>query len=70
MDGLRHDSPPQSRALRTDPTLSTYLFFKDLAALVRQRYGLDITVDDTLEKRATPDQKSRCIDLVDFLFQT
>lgn len=55
---------------RTDPTLSTYLFFKDLAALVRQRYGLDITVDDTLEKRATPDQKSRCIDLVDFLFQT
>ena len=54
----------------TDPTLSTYLFFKDLAALVRQRYGLDITVDDTLEKRATPDQKSRCIDLVDFLFQT
>ena len=55
---------------RTDPTLSTYLFFKDLAALVRQRYGLDITVDSTLENRATPDQKSRCIDLVDFLFQT
>ena len=55
---------------RTDPTLSTYLFFKDLAALVHQRYGLDITVDSTLEKRATPDQKSRCIDLVDFLFQT
>lgn len=54
----------------TDPTLSTYLFFKDLAALVHQRYGLDITVDSTLENRATPDQKSRCIDLVDFLFQT
>ena len=53
---------------RTDPTLSTYLFFKDLAALVRQRYGLDITVDSTLEKRASPSQKDRCIDLVDFLF--
>lgn len=53
---------------RTDPTLSTYLFFKDLAALVRQRYGLDITVDTTLEKRASPSQKDRCIDLVDFLF--
>ena len=53
---------------RTDPTLSTYLFFKDLAALVRQRYNLDITVDSTLENRATPSQKDRCIDLVDFLF--
>ena len=53
---------------RTDPTLSTYLFFKDLAALVHQRYGLDITVSRFLEDRATPDQKSRCIDLVDFLF--
>ena len=53
---------------RTDPTLSTYLFFEDLAALVRQRYGLDITVDSTLEDRATPEQKDHCIDLVDFLF--
>ena len=51
---------------RTDPTLSTYLFFKELAALVRQRYDLDITVSRFLEDRATPDQKSRCIDLVDF----
>jgi hypothetical protein len=55
---------------RTDPTLSNFLFFKDLAAIVRQEYEIDISVDDTLEKRATPDQKSRCIDLVDFLFQT
>ena len=53
---------------RTDPTLSNYLFFKDLAALVRQEYEIDISVDDTLEKRATPEQKERCIDLVDFLF--
>lgn len=53
---------------RTDPTLSTYLFFKDLATIVRQLYKIDITVDDTLENRATPEQKERCIDLVDFLF--
>ena len=53
---------------RTDPTLSNFLFFKDLAALVRQRYELDITVNRVLEDRATDEQKERCIDLVDFLF--
>ena len=53
---------------RTDPTLSNFLFFKDLAAIVRQEYEIDISVDDTLEKRATSEQKERCIDLVDFLF--
>ena len=53
---------------RTDPTLSTYLFFEDLAALVRKHYDLDITVDTTLEDHATPAQKDRCIDLLDFLF--
>ena len=53
---------------RTDPTLSNFLFFKDLAAIVRQEYEIDISVDDTLEKRATPEQKERCIDLVDFIF--
>ena len=53
---------------RTDPTLSNFLFFKDLAAIVRQEYEIDISVDDTLEKRATPEQKERCIDMVDFIF--
>ena len=52
---------------RTDPALSTYLFFEDLAALVRQHYDIDISVDTTLEDYATDDQKERCIDLVDFL---
>ena len=55
---------------RTDPTLSTFLFFEELAALVRQHYDLDITVDTTLEDHATDEQKDRCIDLVDFLFVT
>lgn len=53
---------------RTDPTLSTYLFFEDLAALVRKHYALDITVDTTLEDHATPAQKDHCIDLLDFLY--
>ena len=55
---------------RTDPTLSTYLFFEDLASLVRQHYDLDITVDSTLEDHATDEQKDRSIDLLDFLFVT
>ena len=53
---------------RTDPTLSTYLFFEDLAALVRKHYALDITVDTTLEDHATSAQKDHCIDLLDFLY--
>ena len=55
---------------RTDPTLSTYLFFEDLTALVRRRYDLDITVDSTLEDHASPSQKDRCIDLLDFIFES
>lgn len=52
---------------RTDPTLSNYLFFQDLITLTLQRYDLDLTIDTTLEDNATPDQKKRCIDLLDFL---
>lgn len=51
----------------TDPTLSTYLFFQDLVTLTLQKYDLDLTIDTTLEDNATPDQKERCIDLLDFL---
>lgn len=52
---------------RTDPTLSTYLFFQDLVSLTLQRYDLDITVSPLLEDNATADQKARCIDLLDYL---
>lgn len=51
----------------TDPTLSTYLFFQDLVTLTQEYYDIDISVDSTLEDNATPDQKERCIDLLDFL---
>ena len=51
----------------TDPTLSNYLFFQDLVTLTQQQYDLDITISPLLEDNATPDQKERCIDLLDFL---
>ena len=55
---------------RTDPTLSTFLFFEDLADLVRRYYDMDITVDSTLEDHATADQKDRCIDILDFILES
>ena len=55
---------------RTDPYMSNYLFFDDLAASVRRQYpSINISVSAILEDNATDDQKSRCIDLVDFLFE-
>ena len=53
---------------RTDPTLSTYLF-KDLATPVSQHYDIDLTVDSTLENKATKDQKEREIDILDFILE-
>ncbi len=54
---------------RTDPTLSTYLFFRDLVDQTLRQYDLDLSVDTTLEDHATEDQKEREIDLVDFLLE-
>ena len=55
---------------RTDPTLSTYVFFRDYAEIVRRCYDIDLTIDATLEDHATESQKERCIDLVDFLLDS
>ena len=55
---------------RTDPTLSTFLFFEDLVDVTRRQYGIDITVDSTLEGHATADQKDRCIDILDFILES
>lgn len=54
---------------RTDPSLSTYLFFEDLAASIREHYDIHITVSSILEDHATDTQKERCIDLLDFLLE-
>lgn len=51
----------------TDPTLSNYLFFQDLADLTLKTCGIALTIDTTLEDHATDDQKARCIDILDFL---
>ena len=55
---------------RTDPTMSTYLFFLDYVEAVRQSYDIDLTIDATLEDHATESQKERCIDLLDFLLDS
>ena len=55
---------------RTDPTMSTYLFFLDYAEAVRQSYDIDLTIDATLEDHATDSQKERCIDILDFLLDS
>ena len=52
---------------RTDPTLSTYLFFEQLADLTRRQYDIDLAVDSTLEDYATASQKERCVDILEFL---
>ena len=54
---------------RTDPSLSTFLFFEDLVDLIRRQYDIDITVDPILENHATADQKERCIDILEFLIE-
>ena len=53
---------------RTDPTMSNYVFFLEYADLVRRAYpSINLSIDTTLEDRASPSQKSHCIDLLDFL---
>ena len=53
----------------TDPDLRAYSRWYNEATEARRKYDLDITVSPLLELRATPDQKRRKIDLVDFLFE-
>ena len=64
-------APLQGRTVtlypNTDPSFSTYLFFHDLADVIRERYDIHINVASILEDHATEEQKSRCIDLLDFL---
>ena len=54
---------------RTDSTMSTYLFFLDYAEMVLRHHSLDLHIDSTLEDHASDPQKSRCIDILDFLFE-
>ena len=53
----------------TDATLSNYLAWLDLADMARQTYHLDITVSRTLEDAVSPSQKSREIDILQYLYE-
>ena len=52
---------------RADSNSEYYYAFLELADQVQRLYHLDITVSPFLEDHASPSQKSRCIDLLDFL---
>ena len=53
----------------TDPSFSAYPFFEELAAAVRDHYGIRITVSSILEDHASDDQKERCIDILGFIME-
>ena len=54
----------------TDETMDTYLSWLEVADQARRKYHLDITVSSLLEDHATPDQKQRCIDLLDYWMES
>ena len=54
---------------RASETMEDYTFCSEIAAQARSLYALDITVNDILERHATPSQKAKNIDLVDFIFE-
>ena len=47
----------------------TNVAFLDIADHARRKFHLDVTVSTFLEDHATPAQKSRGIDLVDYLYK-
>ena len=53
----------------TDETMDSYLYWMEVADQARRQYRLHISVSNVLELHATPEQKRRKIDLVDFLFE-
>ena len=55
---------------RTDPSLSTYLFFDDFADSIRKHLDIHLSVSSLLEDHATDSQKSRSIDLLDFIVES
>jgi hypothetical protein len=53
----------------TDPDLKAYTHWYEVAHEARRLYGCNVTVSPLLELNATPEQKQRKIDLVDYLFK-
>ena len=55
---------------RTDPTMSTYVFFLDYAQHVSKHYDINLRIDSTLEHNATAEQKEQCIDILEFILKS
>ena len=55
---------------RTDPTMSTYVFFLEYAEHVRKHYDINLRIDSTLEHNATAEQKEQCIDILEFILKS
>jgi hypothetical protein len=54
----------------TDPTMSNYVTWLEIADTAKRTYGLDMTVLDILEESATSEQKSRHIDILDYILES
>ena len=53
----------------TDPDLQAYTRWYHVAQEARRLYSINISVSPLLEQRATPEQKQRKIDLVDYMLE-
>lgn len=53
----------------TDPDGKTFQTWQNIANEARRQLGLDISISDLLEDFATPEEKSRKIDIADFLIE-
>ncbi len=54
----------------TDPDGKTFQTWQNIANEARRQLGLDISISDLLEDFATPEEKSRKIDIADFLIES
>ena len=54
----------------TDPTMSNYVAWLEMADFAKRNCAIDITVQDILEENATDEQKSRCIDILDYILES
>jgi len=51
----------------TDPTMSNFVFWLEMADQARRQYHLDIEVNPLLEDNASAEQKGREIDIAEFV---
>ena len=54
----------------TDPTMSNFVFWLEMADQARRQYHLDIEVNPLLEDKASAEEKERKIDVAEFICAT